>query len=60
MLTVSDKILNILPPGGRSGMGLMTPPQKHLLFRNHGGGSQDPCRVVAPVKKKMLLGAAVL
>jgi hypothetical protein len=34
-------------------MGLMTPPQNNLLLRNTDGG-QDPDKVVAPVKKKII------
>jgi hypothetical protein len=43
------------PPGWGLGMVLMTPPQKSLLLRNHGGG-QDPKRVVEPVKKERKRG----
>jgi hypothetical protein len=32
-------------------MGLTTPHQKNFLLQNH-GGSHDPHRLVAPIKKK--------
>jgi hypothetical protein len=35
-------------------MGLMTPPVKNLLLGNHAGG-QDPHKVVASAKKKIII-----